>query len=152
MPTKVKDVMSRNIQSIPPNANARDALKVLIESGMSGLPVIDESSNLVGVFTEREVLKAILPVYIKDVGNFIYSEDSKAELRKIAQLEKFLVKDLMRKDVPTVDEETTLTEASKIMLTKSERRIVVMKDNRPVGVVTRGDVVKALAKKAGVAL
>jgi CBS domain-containing protein len=144
--------MSKDIKSIPPDMNAKDALKMLIETNMSGLPVIDKDGRLIGVFTEREILKAILPVYVQQVGTFIYGEDSKSELKKISQLEKFLVNDLMRKDVPVIDEEASLTEASKMMLVKSERRIIVMRNNRPVGVVTRCDVVRALAKEAGVAL
>ncbi len=152
MTARIKDFMSRDIKSIPPEMNAKDALKMLIEADMSGMPVIDKSNKLVGVFTEREVLKAILPVYVKDVGTFVYAEDSKAELKKLATLEKFSVSDLMRKEVPTIDEDASLTEASKIMLMKSERRIIVMKGNSPVGVITRCDVVKALAQKAGVTL
>ena len=152
MGLQVKDVMSKEVKSISPDINAKDALKILIESDMSGLPVIDRDGRLVGVFTEREILKTILPVYVKDVGTFIYANDSKSELKKLASVEKFLVRDLMRKDVPTIDEEASLTETSKIMLTKSERRIVVMKNNRPVGIVTRNDVVRALAQKAGVTL
>ena len=152
MNPKVKDVMSTDIKHISPGMNAKEALKMLIETGMSGFPVIDSDNNLVGVFTEREILKAILPVYVKDVGTFIYVDDSKSELKKIASLEKFKVSELMRKDVPTIDAEASLTEASRIMLTKSERRIVVIKNKKPVGVITRADVVKALADKAGVVL
>lgn len=149
---QVRDVMSKEIKSVGPDMNAKDALKVLIENDMSGLPVIDGSARLVGVFTEREVLKAILPVYIRDVGTFVYAGESKAELKKLAALEKFMVKNLMRKDVPTISADASLAEASRIMLTKSERRVVVMDSDRPVGVITRGDVVRALAKEAGVSL
>ena len=152
MKSRVKDCMSKEMKSLSPDINAKEALKILIETDMSGLPVIDKEGNLIGVFTEREVLRAILPVYVKDVGTFVYGEDSKAELKKISNLEKFSVRNLMRKEFPTIGEETSLTEASKIMLTKSERRIIVVKDRKAVGVITRSDVVRALAREAGVAL
>lgn len=152
MEYKIKDIMSKEIKSLAPDMNAKDALKMLIENDMSGMPVIDEGQNLIGVFTEREILKAILPVYVKQVGQFIYAEDSKGEIKKLAAMDRFRVKDLMRKDVPTIDENASLTEASKIMLTRSERRIIVTADKKPVGVVTRYDVVRALARKAGVEL
>src|SRR3989338_725728 len=128
MNPKVKDVMSTDIKHVSPGMNAKEALKMLIETGMSGFPVIDSGNNLVGVFTEREILKAILPVYVKDVGTFIYADDSKSELKKIESLEKFKVSDLMRKDVPTIDAEASLMEALRIMLPRSERRVVVIKD------------------------
>jgi CBS domain-containing protein len=147
-----KDCMSKSIKSVPPEMNAKDALKILVESGASGLPVIDKQGIPIGVFTEKEVLKAIMPVYLLKVGTFVYGEDSKAELKKLAHLEKFQVKDVMRKEVPTVTEGTSLTEVSHIMLTKSERRVIVVKDKKAIGVITRADVVKSLAKEAGVAL
>ena len=147
-----KDCMSKNIKSVPPDMNAKEALKSLIESGASGLPVIDKEGSPIGVFTEKEILIAIMPVYLKKVGNFVYGEDSKAELRKLAHLEKFQVRDVMRKDVPTVTEETSLTEVSHIMLNKNERRVIVVKGKRAIGVITRADVVKALAREAGVSL
>lgn len=148
----VKDCMSRKVESLAPEMDAREALKRLINIGRSGLPVLDKSGAVVGVFTEREVLKAILPGYLKDVGEFIYGDDSKSELKKLAHLDKFTVKDLMRTDVPVVKEDTSLTEVSHIMLTKSERRVIVVRDGKAVGVLTRYDIVKALAEKAGIKL
>ena len=147
-----KDCMSRAVKSVPPEMNAKEALKILIGSGASGLPVIDSQGYPLGVFTEKEVLKAIMPVYLKDVGNFVYGEDSKAELKKLAHLDKFQVKDVMRKEVPTVSEETSLTEVSHVMVTKNERRVIVVKGKKAIGVITRADVVKALAREAGVSL
>ena len=144
-----KDYMSKKIKSVRPDMNAKKALLLLIQSRTSGLPVIDKTGAVVGVFTEKEVLKAILPSYIKDVGAFIYGEDSKAELKKLCRLEKCKVEDVMRIEVPTISPETSLTEVSKIMLTKNERRVIVTKGNKAIGVITRSDVVKALAKEAG---
>lgn len=147
-----KDCMSRSIKSVPPDMNAKEALKLLIQSGASGLPVLDGQGAVVGVFTEKEILKSILPSYLKDVGNFVYGEDSKLELKRLAHLDRLAVRDVMRTEVPTVTEETSLTEISHIMLTKSERRVIVVKARKAVGVITRADVVKALAREAGVAL
>lgn len=148
----VSKFMTKKIKSVPPEMGAKSALRLLIRSKASGLPVIDRNGRLVGVLTEKEVLKAILPVYVKDVGAFIYGQDSKAELKKLAELDRFTVKDIMREEVPTLEEGASLSEASHVMLTKSERRIVVTKDGKPVGVITRADVVKALAKEARVRL
>jgi len=144
-----KDYMSKKIKSVSPDMNARKALRLLMRSRTSGLPVLDRRGTVVGVFTEKEVLKAILPSYVKDVGDFIYGEDSKAELKKLCRLEKSKVRDVMRKEVPTVSGETSLTEVSRIMLTRSERRVVVTRGRKAIGVITRSDVVRALAEEAG---
>jgi predicted transcriptional regulator len=147
-----KDYMSTDVRSLPPDMNAKEALRALMDSGMSGLPVLEKDGTIVGVFTEKEVLKAILPSYIKDVGAFVYGEGSKSELKKLAHMEGLSVKDLMRREFPTVSEETSLAEVSRIMLTKSERRVIVTSGCKAVGIITRSDVVKALAKEAGMKL
>jgi len=148
----IKDMMSKKIRSISPDISAAEALRILVKKGTSGLPVIDKGGVALGVFTEKEVIKAILPTYLKDVGNFIYAEDSKSELKKIAGLKAIKVSDIMRRDFPTLDEEASLTEASRIMLTRNERRIVVLRNKKAVGIITRYDVVRGLAKEAGVRL
>jgi len=151
MKFRVKDLMSKDIKSLTPEMNAADALKLLTKYDISGLPVIDEKGALCGMFTEKDVLKAILPGYIKDVGSFIYAEDPKAEIKKMANIGKHTVRDLMRKEVVTVDEETALAEVSKTMLIKNSRRVVVVdKQNKPIGVIARCDVVRAFAREAGV--
>ncbi|OGW83866.1 MAG: hypothetical protein A2987_01905 [Omnitrophica bacterium RIFCSPLOWO2_01_FULL_45_10] len=150
MPFRAKDFMSKKIKAVLPDTNVRDAIKILIDSDVSGLPVIDSEGNLLGVFTEREILKAILPVYVKSVGTFIYGEESKSAIKKTAALDNFLVKDLMRKEVTTLDEESALSEVSKTMLIKSERRIIMMREKKPVGVITRADVIKAFVEAAGI--
>lgn len=148
----VKNFMSKKVKSIPPDMNARQALKVLLKSGSSGLPVIDRRGRLHGVFTEKEVLRAILPAYLSKVGTFVYGEDSKSELKKLAHLGRFKVRDIMRREVPTVSENTSLTEVSHVMLTRNERRVIVTRKGKVIGIITRCDVVRALAGEAGLSL
>ena len=72
---------------------------------------------------------------------------------KPEELEGFLlnnikVKDIMRKEVITVDEDTSLSEVARIMLTQKIRRVPVLnKEGKVVGIVARQDVVKALTKE-----
>jgi CBS domain-containing protein len=143
-----KDCMSKSIKSIAPDENAKKALEILLASGMSGLPVLNKRGAVVGVFTEKEILIAVLPAYIGKVGSFIYGEDSKSVLKRMSGLDKFLVKDIMRKEVQAVEEETSLSEVSRIMLSNNERRVVVIKGGKAIGIITRCDVVRALAKNA----
>jgi len=148
----VKDVMSKKVKSIPPEIDARRALSILLKSGSSGLPVIDKRGRLLGLFTEKEILRAILPTYLSKVGAFIYGKDSKSELKKLAHLGKFKVVDIMRKEMVTLSESTPLTEVSHVMLTRNERRVIVTRGHKVVGIITRCDVVRALAEEAGLSI
>jgi CBS domain-containing protein len=142
---KVKEIMEKDVNRISPETNAQEALKLLQKMQISGLPVIDEKNKLVGMFTEKEALASILPSYIENVGRFIYREDPKAGKQKVAAFRNMKVKDLMRRQVITVDEETNLYEVARIMLTQKIRRIPVLnKENIVVGIISRGDITKAL--------
>jgi CBS domain-containing protein len=146
---KVKEIMTKDVTSILPDTNAKEALDLLEKLQISGLPVIDDKGRLVGMFTEKEVLAAILPSYIEKVGRFIYEENPKTVKQKMANLRNIKVKDIMRKEVVTVDEDVVLCEVARTMLTQKVRRIPVLdKEKRMVGIVARTDVVRAYRREA----
>ena len=145
---KVKEIMAKDITSITPDTNASEALELLLKMQISGLPVIDDKNKLVGMFTEKEVLAKILPSYVGSVGRFVYQENPKAVRQKTLALRQLKVKDVMRRTAVTLDEDTTLCEVARIMLTQKARRIAILnKAKEVVGIVARGDVVEALFKE-----
>jgi len=145
---KVKEIMTKDITSITPDTNASEALELLLKMRISGLPVLDEKNKLVGMFTEKEVLSAILPSYVEKVGRFMYQENPKAVKQKTLAFRHLKVKDVMRRTSVTLDEDTTLCEVARIMLTQKARRITIFnKAKEVVGIVARGDVVEALFKE-----
>ena len=145
---KVKEIMERNVTHISPEMSVQEALELLQKMQISGLPVIDNNNKLVGMFTEKEVLSAILPSYIETVGRFVYQDNPKAVKQKIANFRNIEVKKLMRSQVVTIDEDTNLYEVARIMLTQKIRRIPVLnKEKAIVGIVSRGDIMKAILKE-----
>jgi predicted transcriptional regulator len=150
---KVKDIMSKEVVSVKPEDNALGVLNLLFKMQISGLPVIDAQGKLVGMFTEKDILSYVLPSYIEKVGRFIYEENPKSTKKKFTDLAKVKVSQLMRKDVITTSEETTLCEVARIMLTQKARRIPVLdKTGKVAGIVARCDILKALAKEADLPL
>lgn len=146
---KVKEIMVKDVTSISPETGVDEALDLLEKMQISGLPVIEENGKLAGMFTEKDILSYILPSYIERVGRFIYEENPKSTKKKFMELSKIKVRQLMRKDVVTTTEETTLCEVARIMLTQKARRIpVVDKSGKVVGIVARCDILKAFAKEA----
>ena len=145
---KVKEVMTRDIAHLSPDATAKEAVEILQKKEISGLPVIDANGKLVGMFTEKDVLAYILPSYIEKVGRFVYQENPKATKRKFTQLGHVKVSGLMRHEVVTIGEDVTLCEVAKMMLTQKVRRIpVVDKEGRVIGIVARCDILRGLTEE-----
>lgn len=142
---KAKDIMIKDVKSISSQMNAQEALDLLQKLQISGLPVIDDKKRLIGMFTEKEILANILPSYVSRVGRFVYEENPKTIKHKINNFPSLKVKDLMRHDVVTIDEDTALCEVAHVMLTQRARRAPILNKNREVvGIISRGDVMKAL--------
>jgi len=147
---KVKEVMQKEVTSLEPEDNALEALNLLFKMQISGLPVINAQQKLAGMFTEKDVLKYVLPSYIEQVGMFVYQENPKSTGRKFSLLGKLTVGELMRRDVVTTSEDITLCEAARLMLTQRIRRVpVVDQGGSVVGIVARGDILKGIAAEAG---
>lgn len=147
---KVREIMSKDITSIKPADNALESLVLLFKMQISGLPVIDEQGKLVGMFTEKDVLKHALPSYIEQVGRFTYEENPKSIKKKFMELENFKVSQLMRKEVITVNEDAAVCEVARMMLTQKIRRIPVLnKEKTVVGIIAREDIIKFYAQESG---
>lgn len=144
---KIKDIMITDIKTVSLDMNAKEALELLFKYKMSGLPVVDKDFRLIGMFTEESVLFKLFPSYTKEVGSFIYEDKSQLIQKRVTQLGEYRVSDIMLKDIVTVSEDSPIFELVRLMLTKYIRRIpVVDKDNKIIGIVSRGDILKSLIK------
>ena len=150
---KVKEIMHREVTSVKPDDTAADALAMLFKMRISGLPVIDAERKLAGMFTEKSILRFIMPSYVEKVGRFVYEENPKSTKKKFNDLANVKVGQMMRKEVVTTSEETSLSEVARVMLTQHARRLPVVDASlKVVGIVAREDILKALAKEAETAV
>lgn len=148
---KVKEIMTKKVITIKTHMSAKEALAIMLKTRVSGLPVVDFTGKLVGMFTGSAILTFVLPSYLDKVGGFVYEENPKAIIKRLQELEKVRINKLMEKEVITVNQDTPLSEAARIMLTHKIRRLPVLnKENQLVGIVVRKDIIKALAKGMGI--
>lgn len=125
MTITVRDIMHTDVISVAPNALIEHALDLMLEHKISGLPVVDDAGQLVGVISEYDALQLI---YDGD-GEFWPVEP---------------VAGLMTAEVETVSGETTIQELTHRFLDGSIRRLPVVETGRLIGVVSRRDVIKAI--------
>lgn len=144
---KVRDIMVDKVVALNVNDGALEAVSKLFNMQISGLPVTDEKGKLVGMFTEKGVIAKLLPSYLGAVGSFSYDDNPKAVKQKVSALAQLKVKDLMRSEVVTIGEDAAISEAARLMLTQKVRRVPVLdKEKNMVGIIARGDILKAIFK------
>jgi len=127
--TTVKDILNQkqsSLWSVHPKASILDALKIMSRRDVGALPVVDEM-GLVGIVTERDFIHVIAKLEQCEID------------RKINRY--------MDKDVITVSPETTLEECMAIMANKHVRHLPVMDKKEIIGLISYGDVIRALVAK-----
>jgi CBS domain-containing protein len=142
-------IMSRDVITVTPQTKIEDAANIMLRSHISGLPVVDDDAQLVGIVSESDFLRR------SEIGTG----------RKRAAWLQFLlgpgkaaadfvrergrrVEDVMTQAPITVDEETPLDELVGLMEKNGIKRLPVMRDNKLVGIVTRSNLLQAVASMA----
>jgi len=153
---KVRQVMTASVVTISPDTLVKDASALLAEKNISGVPVV-EGARLVGIFSEADVLRSIKTtkkdmrlVYpsISSIGIAFQEEVTQREIiGAYEEIGHMPVKEIMSKTVETVGPDMELNEAIVKMVEKSINRLPVVEKNLLVGIVTRGDVIRGLARE-----
>jgi CBS domain-containing protein len=141
----VHDVMTREVQSITPDAPITEAIELLIGKRYRALPVVDAEQRVVGILTDGDVLRRLdLP----DAG----VQAALTEIELTNQLNALrhstqTVADLMRTELILVTPATPVAEAVRLMTGHNIKRLPVVDDQgRMVGMVSRVDVLRALSQ------
>jgi len=140
---RVVDLMASDVISVLRETSLRDAARLMVEKGISGLPVTDDEGTLVGVVSE---------------GDFLRKEVDRGDLmgrgllgvlfdNRHSLAEAETVGEVMATTVFTVSPDATLVEAARTMTTHGVKRLpVVTREGKLVGVISRRDVVAAFTR------
>lgn len=123
-----KDIMTREVISITPETKLIEAIDLLIDHKISGVPVVDSGGNLAGLVTEKDLLVA-----------YDFLGEIKAP--------QTAVKEFMTKDLISVGEEAMVSDISQILVRENIRRVPVVKEKKVIGIVARRDILKYFRRK-----
>ncbi len=154
MAKTVADVMNRDIVTVKPETPINDAIHLLAERKISGLPVVNDEGKLVGVLSESDLMwresGVTPPAYIMVLDSVIYLENPARYERELHKALGQTVKEVMtEKSITTIRPDQPLAKAAQLLLHRDIRRLpVVDEQNRLVGILTRGDVMRVIAADA----
>lgn len=139
---KVSDLMRVHVTTVKADETARDAVDKMDLYQVSGLPVVDEEMAVVGLVSEHDVIKRLVPSYSTEGVGFEHNVD---QLRDLAQdLAQQRVREFMTVGAVTVDENADALEAAKLMLQYRIKRIPVTSKGKLVGIISRIDICQAV--------
>lgn len=141
---KAKDVMSTHVVTVGPGHNVRHAAQMMLEHGVSGLPVVGDNGELAGILTEGDLMRRMelggVPLRSAEMaasrtGDAIWS---------YVRNHSWRVEDVMSKNVIAVNEETPLYRIAEIMEQNHCKRVPVLRDGKLAGLVSRADLLRAI--------
>lgn len=118
---KAKNIMTRKLITVTRDTTIEEAIRLMIEHSISGLPVIDESMGLVGVISEKDVLKFLIEGSLHGV-----------------------VSEVMSTKVVSFDQDEDIHAVCRSFIDNSFRRVPIVCKGKIVGIISRRDVMRLL--------
>jgi CBS-domain-containing membrane protein len=143
---RAMDVMVRDVITVKPDDDVAEVVKLLTENDVSALPVVDDNGNVVGVISEADLihreeidtekqhpwwLEAVMP------ASTLAEEFAKSHGRR--------VEEIMSTDAVTAAEDTSLGEIAMLLERHRIKRIPIVREGKLVGIVSRSNLIQALA-------
>ncbi len=148
-----KDVMTADVITVQPDTSVTEIAGLLVDRRISAVPVIDVSGRLAGIVSEGDLMcRPETGTAIRHrswwLGLITSGESAASHFVKSHGL---TAADVMTRDVVTVDEYTPLAEIAEILETRHIKRVPVVRDGQVVGIVSRANLVQALATQRSAA-
>jgi CBS domain-containing protein len=149
----VADIMDADPIAVSPESTIEDVVRTLKAHDLSGVPVVNEGGRCVGIITDADLVIADeegdlhIPHYIELMGGVVFLEPLRRFEERLRRAVASTAQDMMTEDPVTVDEGASVREAARIISDSGHNRLPVIAHGRLVGVVTRVDVLQALARE-----
>lgn len=147
---KAADVMTRSVIAVAPDTPARKIASLLLQHGISAAPVVDESGAPIGMVSEGDLLPRDESARAarRDWWLRIVAEGEELNPDFVAYVEhsERLAGEIMSRPVITVADQADIVEVAETLIAHRIKRAPVLREGRMVGIVSRADLVKAVAK------
>jgi CBS domain-containing protein len=131
----VRDLMTEQPRTTTPDMPLPEAAREMLSAGLSALPVVDDEGGLLGLLSERELMRHFM-------SSAMLSATSR--FTPPIALGRRTVRDVMTRQVLCVAPEQSIADVAALMTNKDVERVPVVRGGRLVGFLTRGDIVRKL--------
>lgn len=144
-----RDIMTKDVITVKPETSIEELASLLVNHGISGVPVVDDEGGLFGIVTEHDLISRNKRLHIPTVISFldaaVYLESSKRFEEEVRRVAATKVGDICVRKVVTISEDTLLVDIATLMSEKKVHLLPVVKGGKIVGIVGKRDVVRAVA-------
>ena len=151
MAERIREIMDPSPATVSPDASVQDVVAALREHQLPGVPVVDADGRCLGIVTEADLVlpddegDLHIPHYVNLFGGTVFLEPLGRFENRLRKAFAASAADMMTRDPDTVDPDTSVRDAARLIHDTGHNRLPVVEEGRLVGVVTRVDVLGALA-------
>lgn len=155
----IKSIMTTKVVTLSPDDTIASASMKMSSARISGAPVVEESGKLIGILSEADILRSlkthqrslhlVYPSLSSISVTFQEQVTERETLDAYKEIENVKVRDVMTTEVEVAREDEELRGAIKKMVAKGINRLpVVDSENKVIGIVTRGDILRGIAAES----
>lgn len=142
---KAAEIMTREVLTVGLDTNVGEIAALLLDNAITGVPVLDEDGHVTGIVSESDLIGPPLAERRRAWWLRLFAERA-VTLEEITAASRLTAKDIMTKPAVTVGEETPLAILATLMRRRRINRVPVLKEGRLVGIISRADLLYAVAR------
>jgi len=146
---QARDLMTKEVVTVGPETAVPEIATLLAKRNISGAPVVDAEGKLRGIVSEADLVvraaRPHFPRYIPFLEGVIFLENPSHYEQEVQKMLAVTAADIMTKKVVTAPPTASLEDLATLMTENNINRVVITEGERVVGIVSRGDIVRALA-------
>lgn len=147
---KAKDLMTKDVITVNPSTTIEELSKKFIEHNISGVPVVNDAGDLIGIVTENDLIsrdkRLHIPTVMRLFDAFIPIENPGKLEKEIKRMAAAVVGDISVKKVITVTEDTSAEDIATIMSEKKVHLIPVVEGKKIKGIIGKADMIRGMQK------
>lgn len=146
----VKDIIKDlEVISVTPNVDVRELAIIFAENNITGAPVVEDNGDVIGVVSVRDITRSEAILDLKVVLELIFfsaTDEIKEQVQKHLNdnYSELTVREIMSYNPVKVSLEDSVSEVVKLMLEHKIRRVIIVEDNKPIGIVSITDILRLL--------
>jgi len=145
----IKDIMTTNVMTVNENDTIERCANLMIKNNLSGLPVVNDEGDVLGIVTEGDLIRrrsnVQTPAYLELLGGIIYLDNPNSFLNDVKKAMGLSAKEIMTEDLVTIQQDQTVEDAANLLIQKQIKRLPVLNDHHDlVGILSRKDIMSHL--------
>lgn len=148
---KVSEIMAREAVSVGPDAKVQTVARIMIERGVTGVPVLDRYGKVLGLVTEADLIvrhaNLHLPLYLNILDGFFPFRGERAFQEEVRKALAVTAEELMDKHPVTISVDADVTDAATLMMESGANPVLVVTAGKFEGMLFRADILKLMVLK-----